>query len=112
MNLKYDLYIKPNVVGKGCVLVHHGYRRIDSISKIGDNCTILPMVLIGKKNPTVDVSRAEIGDNCYIGAGTIIMNPVKIGNNVVIGAGSIITKDIPDNAVVAGNPARIIKIKN
>lgn len=109
MNLKYDLFILPNVAGKGLHLVHHGYRRIDSISHIGDNCTILPMVLIGRKSPNTDCSAAEIGDNCYIGAGTIIMNPVKIGNNVTIGAGSVVTKDIPDNCIVAGNPAKIIR---
>ena len=70
------------------------------------------MVLIGKKYPDADMSDAEIGNNVYIGAGALIMNPVKIGNNVTIGAGAVVTKDIPDNAVVAGNPAKIIKIKD
>lgn len=111
MNLKHQLYILPNTVGKGLHLVHHGYRRVDSIKAIGDNCTILPMVLIGKKTPESDVSKATIGNNCYIGAGTIIMNPVKIGDNVTIGAGSVVTKDIPDNCIVAGNPAKIIRYK-
>ncbi len=71
------------------------------------------MVLIGKKYPDADMSDAEIGNNVYIGAGALIMNPVKIGNNVTIGAFyAVVTKDIPDNAVVAGNPAKIIKIKD
>lgn len=109
MNQKHQIFILPNCVGKGLHLVHRGYRRIDSIKSIGDNCTILPMVLIGKKTPDSDVSGAIIGDNCYIGAGAIIMNPVKIGNNVIIGAGSVVTKDIPNNCVVAGNPARVIR---
>ena len=39
------------------------------------------------------------------------MEPVRIGNNVTIGAGSVVTKDIPDNAVAAGNPAKVIRIK-
>lgn len=39
------------------------------------------------------------------------MNPVNIGNNVIIGAGAVVTKDIPDNAIVAGNPAKIIKYR-
>lgn len=111
LNIKHQLYIKPNCIGKGLHLVHHGYRRIGSVASIGENCTILPMVLIGKKSPNVDVSNARIGNNVYIGAGTIIMNPVNIGNNVTIGAGSVITKDIPDNCIVAGNPAKIIKFK-
>ena len=47
----------------------------------------------------------------YIGYGVTIMMPVIIGNNVTIGAGAVVTKDIPDNAVAAGNPARVIRIK-
>lgn len=51
----------------------------------------------------------EIGDNVMIGCGTIILPNVRIGSNVVIGAGSIVVKDIPDNSVAAGVPAKIIK---
>lgn len=50
----------------------------------------------------------EIMDNVFIGSNSIILPNIKIGSNVIIGAGSVITKDIPDNSVVAGNPARII----
>lgn len=109
MNMKYQLYIKPNSVGPGLHIVHHGYRRIDSVKEIGRNLTILPMVLIGKKKPGINVDNCIIGDNVYIGAGAIIMNPVNIGDNVIIGAGSVVTKDIPSNCVVAGNPAKIIE---
>lgn len=49
-----------------------------------------------------------VGDNVFIGWNTIVMPGVKIGSNVVIGAGSIISKDIPDNTVVAGIPAKTI----
>lgn len=51
----------------------------------------------------------EIMNNVFIGSNSIIFPNVKIGNNVIIGAGSIVTKDIPDNSVVAGNPARVIE---
>lgn len=51
----------------------------------------------------------EVMNNVFIGSNTIILPNVRIGNNVIIGAGSLITKDIPDNSVVAGNPAKIIK---
>lgn len=47
----------------------------------------------------------QIGDNVRIGSNATIM-PVKIGNNVVIGAGAVVTKDIPDNIIVKGNPAK------
>lgn len=50
----------------------------------------------------------EIGDNVFIGSGSIVLYDVKIGSNVIIGAGSLVNKDIPDNSVVAGCPARVI----
>lgn len=50
-----------------------------------------------------------VGDNVWIGGGVNILSGVNIGNNVVVGAGSVVTKDIPDNVVVVGNPAKIIK---
>ena len=56
--------------------------------------------------------KCKVGDNCYIGTGSVIIVPVIIGNNVTVGAGSVVTKDIPDNAVVAGNPAKIIRMKD
>lgn len=49
-----------------------------------------------------------IGNNVFIGWGCIILGNTHIGNNVIIGAGSIINKNIPDNSVVAGNPAKVI----
>ncbi len=50
-----------------------------------------------------------VGENAKIGANATILPGVKIGKNAVVGAGAVVTKDVPDNAVVAGNPAKIIK---
>ncbi|EIY16485.1 hypothetical protein HMPREF1062_06319 [Bacteroides cellulosilyticus CL02T12C19] len=108
--LKYQINISPNTIGKGLLLMHPGFRRIGAYMKIGDYCTVLPMVLIGKKSPLSDTSCCVIGNHCYIGTGAIIMEPVTIGNNVIIAAGAVVTKDIPDNVVVAGNPAKVIKV--
>lgn len=109
---KYQLYIDPNVFGPGLNFEHPGFRRVSGYNCIGKNCTMLPNVLLGKKSPDVEVEgKCIIGDNCYIGYGVTIMMPVIIGNNVTIGAGAVVTKDIPDNAVAAGNPARVIRIK-
>lgn len=47
--------------------------------------------------------------DCVIGVNSIIMPGVKIGNEVVIGSGSVVTKDIPNNCIAVGNPAKVIK---
>lgn len=87
--------------------------------RMGDYCFIGPNVSIYTAcHPLDPVERSKaaewaepvtIGDNVWIGGSVTICPGVKIGNNVVIGAGSIVTKDIPDNVVAGGNPARIIK---
>ncbi|AKD56049.1 acyltransferase [Spirosoma radiotolerans] len=56
-------------------------------------------------------SKIVIGQNCWIGAKVTILAGVYVGNNCVIAAGAVVTKSIPDNAVVAGVPAKIIKIR-
>ena len=53
--------------------------------------------------------RFTIGENVWIGAGTIIVPGVTIGKNSVIGAGSVVVKDIPDNVVAVGNPCRVLR---
>ena len=50
----------------------------------------------------------EIFDNCFIGAHAIIMGGVKIGPNAIVAAGAVVTKDVPENSVVGGNPAKKI----
>lgn len=54
------------------------------------------------------VGPIRIGDNSFLGNNTIILPNVDIGSNTIIGAGSVVTRDIPDNTVWAGNPARFI----
>ncbi|GAA0095276.1 acyltransferase [Clostridium perfringens] len=66
-------------------------------------------VLKGKYGTVLgSAGTVKIGSNVFIGMNTIILKGVRIGNNVIIGAGSLINKDIPDNCVVAGNPAKVI----
>lgn len=64
-------------------------------------------VTIGGKSGWYEVP--VIGDDVEINAGARIIGPVRIGNNVIIGANAVVVKDVPDNCVVAGIPARIIK---
>ena len=109
---KFDISIAPNSVGPGFHLQHRGFRHILPGSKIGRNCEMLPLVLIGKKSPDITDYHVNIGDNCYISTGAIILAPINIGDNVTIAAGAVVTKDVPDNSVVAGVPAKVIKLKN
>lgn len=63
-------------------------------------------------NPDTQVLSApvKIGRNVFIGAGVRVLKGVSIGDNSVIGAASVVTRDVPDNAVAAGNPARVIRL--
>lgn len=107
-SLKTRISIPVNVVGPGFYFVHPGFLRINPDVKIGRNVTVLPNVLIGRKRPDL-MANIVIGDNCYIATGVTILGPVNIGNNVTIAANSVVIKDIPDNCVVSGVPAKIIR---
>jgi serine acetyltransferase len=91
-------------IGKG-LLFAHPYSTVLNAERIGDNFTCVHCVTIGKKTQ----ERPVIGNNVSMGAGSMVIGSVTIGNNVVIGAGAVVVKDVPDNCVVAGNPAKIIK---
>ena len=82
---------------------------------IGDNVTLAPKVhILAHDASTVmflgktRAANVVIGNNVFIGAGSIILPGARIGNRVIVGAGSIVKGVIPDNSVVAGNPVKII----
>ncbi len=84
--------------------------------EIGDDVTLAPRVHIlahdasmWKECGYTQIAPVKIGNNVFVGAGSIIMPGVRIGNNVIIGAGSIVTRDVESESVVAGNPAKRIK---
>ena len=86
--------------------------------KIGENCEIFPNVEFGSEPYLITIGnnvRITNGvkfvthDNVHIGWNEIIMPNVKIGDNCVIGAGAVVTKDIPNNSIAVGIPARVIE---
>lgn len=107
--LKYEIFIHPNQCGKGLRLLHPGFRYLSKNVKMGDGCTILPMVLFGHSAKWHEGNEIELGNHVDISTGVTILGPIHIGNNVTIGAGAVVTKNIPDNVVIAGVPAKIIR---
>ncbi len=94
-------------IGKGTKFGYYGMAVVlHARSVIGRNCVIGTCVTIGGKSGWHEVP--IIGNNVHIASGVKILGPVRIGNNVQIGANAVVTKDIPDNCVVAGIPAKII----
>jgi maltose O-acetyltransferase len=92
--------------------------RIYDFSPIEIGCNLLAshgLTLISATHDPITYANQSgpitIGDNVWIGINVTIVGPVKIGNNAVIGAGALVIRDVPDNAIVAGVPARVIRYK-
>ncbi|KQY94741.1 acetyltransferase [Paenibacillus sp. Root52] len=122
------LYMEPNIhfdYGYNIHVGNHFYTNFNCTIldvcevRIGDHCLMGPDVHIYTATHPLDpIQRAAgpeygkpvtIGNNVWIGGRAIINPGVNIGHNVVIASGAVVTKDVPDNVVVGGNPARIIK---
>lgn len=98
----------PTKIGKGLYLGHGMCIVIHYLTQMGNNVNISQFVNIGTNTDKAPV----IGNNVYIGPHVSIIGDVKIGDNVTIGAGAVVTKDIPDNATVAGVPAKVLNYDN
>ncbi len=109
-------------INRGCVIMDNAHVKIGGQTLIAPNVQILTaghpiradercvypdnpdqMNFVNKAAPIT------IGNNCWIGAGAIIVPGVTIGDRTTIGAGAVVTKDIPSDCVAAGNPARVVK---
>ncbi|MDY0407458.1 sugar O-acetyltransferase [Virgibacillus soli] len=123
-----NVYMEPNIrfdYGYNTYVGENFFANFDctildvSEVRIGDNCMLAPGVQIYTAthplHPTERNSGKEyakpitIGNNVWIGGNAIINPGVTVGDNVVIASGAVVTKDVPDNVVVGGNPAKVIK---
>jgi len=106
------------VLGQECTI--SAYRRV----RIGEECVIADRAMfIDFDHGVVEVERpiraqgiytreVEVGSNVWIGYGACILRGVRVGDNSIVGTNSVVTKDVPANAVVAGIPARIIRMRD
>lgn len=94
-----EIHIGRDVLmGPDCYIftVNHAFTRVD-----------IPIIEQGSG----EMRPVTIGDDVWIGARAIILPGITIGNHAIIGAGAVVTKDIPDYAIVGGNPAKIIRMR-
>lgn len=124
-----DCYIEPPLhanwggrhvhFGKG-VYANFGLTLVDDTHiYVGDGTMFGPRVVVATAgHPILPELREQgyqynapihIGNNCWIGAGAVILPGITIGDNAVIGAGSVVTRDIPDNVVAVGDPCRVLR---
>ena len=108
LSYKLGYQIPANTIGNGLKIYHWGPIIINEKARIGKNCTLYPGVTVGATHKGVPT----IGDNCYLGLGAKIFGNIHIGNNVQILANAVVTKDVPDNCIVAGVPAKVIRMLN
>lgn len=103
---------KTQKIGGGLNIHHYSCIILTPEAVIGKNLTIYQGVTIGRVHSGARAGVPTIGDNVTLFAGSKVIGNVKIGNNVIVGANSVVTHNIPDNAIVAGIPAKIIRIQN
>jgi len=100
-------------IGKNLFIDHGMGVVIGETSEIGNNVTIYHMVTLGGISPSIDSDNQRnikrhptLKDNVVVGSGAQVLGPVVIGENAKIGANAVVTKDVPENAVMVGIPAK------
>lgn len=103
---KHFVISQTTKIGKGCRLAHP-FATVLNAESIGDNFFVRHCTTLGKKDETGE--RPIIGNNVTVGASVTMIGGVHIGDYAIVGAGSVVVHDVPPFAVVAGNPAKVIR---
>jgi serine O-acetyltransferase len=102
---RFNCYVPLNVFGPGLSIAHYGPVWVHPNARVGANCRIHQGVTLGEAKGRAPT----LGDDVYIYPGAIVLG-VDVGSRVGIRAGAVVTKPVPDDAEVAGVPARIVRI--
>ncbi len=105
-NIQIPHHVK---IGSGFYIGHFGPIIVNSKVTIGTNVNISPGVVIGQTNRGEKKGTPIIGNQVWIGSNSVIVGNINIGSNVLIAPLSYVNFSIPDNSIVMGNPARVIK---
>ena len=109
ISLKSQIQIPASTkIGKGFYIGHSGRIIINPHAVLGENVNIATGVTIGRENRGKRTGAPTIGNCCWIGTNAVIVGNIKIGNDVMIAPLSFVNFDVPDHAIVIGNPAKII----
>jgi serine O-acetyltransferase len=109
---KFGFNISPTCkIGKGFYIGHFGRVIITPYTEIGSNVNISPGVTIGQTNRGKNKGVPKIGNNVWVGTNAIIVGNIQIGNNVLIAPGAYVNFNVPNNAVILGNPGKIVSYK-
>lgn len=105
-SVRLGFTIPPHVFGPGLAIAHRGTIVVNSCARVGANCRIHVCVNIGSKAGT-DLMAPEIGDDVYIGPGTMLFGSIRIADGIAIGANSVVNRSFEEpNITIAGAPAR------
>ena len=94
-------------IGAGLAIYHHGLLIVNPRAILGDNINLSPGVVIGQQNRGRRAGFPTIGDRVWIGCNAVVVGAVSIGDDALIGPGAYVNFDVPEKAVVIGNPGTI-----